>query len=154
MSLFLVSVLFLSANWTRELEAPERMGQYPRANLLVDVEELAKPEIAKQFLVLDARGKEKYATGHIPGAIWVDPIGWSRVALAAQDEEAWAKRIGALGIDRNTRVVIYDDNASKDAARIWWILRYWGIGDVRLLNGGLRAWLSIGGPISSDNVKR
>jgi thiosulfate/3-mercaptopyruvate sulfurtransferase len=31
--------------------------------------------------------------------------------------------------------VIYDDDWSKEAARIWWILGYWGVGDVRLLNG-------------------
>jgi thiosulfate/3-mercaptopyruvate sulfurtransferase len=37
-------------------------------------------------------------------------------------------------------VVVYDDNFGKDAARIWWILRYWGVEDVRLLNGGWVGW--------------
>ena len=31
-------------------------------------------------------------------------------------------------------IVVYDDNGVKDAARVWWILRYWGIENVRLLN--------------------
>jgi thiosulfate/3-mercaptopyruvate sulfurtransferase len=120
---------------------------------LVETEELAKPEIAKQFLILDARGKHKYAEGHIPGAIWVDQIAWSRAPLTAQGVEVWAKRIGELGIAKDTRVVVYDDNASKDSARIWWILRYWGIRDVRLLHGGWRAWQNSGGKVSSDEVK-
>lgn len=153
MSLLLLGALLSPANWTRELEALERVGQYPRANLLVDAVELAKPEIAKQFLILDARGKQKYDAGHIPGAVWIDSIAWSRAPLTARDPEAWAKRIGALGIDQNTRVVIYDDNVSKDSARIWWILRYWGIADVRLLNGGWRAWQNAGGIVSRDEIK-
>ena len=72
---------------------------------------------------------------------------WSRAELTGQDREEWAKRIGALGIDQDTHVVVYDDNFSKDAARIWWILRYWGIRDVRLLNGGWHAWETSGGPM-------
>jgi thiosulfate/3-mercaptopyruvate sulfurtransferase len=36
--------------------------------------------------------------------------------------------------------LVYDDNRSKDAARVWWILRYWGVKDVRLLNGGWVGW--------------
>ena len=35
----------------------------------MEAEELAKPEVAKQFVILDARGKHKYALGHIPGAV-------------------------------------------------------------------------------------
>ena len=45
-------------------------------------------------------------------------------------------RRSALGIAQDSRVVVYDDSSSKDAARVWWILRYWGVADVRLLNGG------------------
>src|SRR5690606_22625971 len=40
-----------------------------------------------------------------------------------------------------------DDNAMKDAARIWWILRYWGVEDARLLNGGWKTWETAGHPI-------
>jgi thiosulfate/3-mercaptopyruvate sulfurtransferase len=39
-------------------------------------------------------------------------------------------------------LVVYDDNQNKDAARIWWILRYWGVEDVRLLNGGWKGWFA------------
>jgi hypothetical protein len=52
-------------------------------------------------------------------------------------------RAGASESERlcsNAKVVVYDDNLTKDAARIWWILRYWGVEDVRLLNGGWKAW--------------
>jgi thiosulfate/3-mercaptopyruvate sulfurtransferase len=49
-------------------------------------------------------------------------------------------------------VVIYDDNQGRDAARIWYILRYWGVKDVRLLNGGYPAWKASNGKTTKDNV--
>jgi thiosulfate/3-mercaptopyruvate sulfurtransferase len=49
-------------------------------------------------------------------------------------------RIGDLGINQASKVVVYDEGPSKDAARIWWILRYWGVDDARLLNGGWAGW--------------
>ncbi len=153
MSLFLLSLVFLPADGTGEREAGLQTGRYPRTELLVEAADLAKPAVAKPFLILDARGKHKYTAGHIPGAVWVDQIAWSRAPLAAQDDELWAQRIGELGIGRDSHVLVYDDNASKDAARIWWILRYWGIRDVRLLQGGWRAWQNRGGNVSTEEVK-
>src|SRR4029079_19577545 len=50
------------------------------------------------------------------------------------------KRIGMLGIAADAKVIVYDDASSRDAARVWWILRYWGVRDVRLLNGGYGGW--------------
>ena len=41
--------------------------------------------------------------------------------------------------------MVYDDNLSKDAARIWWILRYWGVKDVRIINGSNGDMLRLGG---------
>ena len=56
--------------------------------------------------------------------------------------------ISGRGIDANSPVVVYDDKDMKDAARIWWILRYFGVKDVRLLNGGIRAWRAAELPIT------
>jgi thiosulfate/3-mercaptopyruvate sulfurtransferase len=41
-------------------------------------------------------------------------------------------------------VVVYDDNSFNDAARVWWILRYWGVDDARLLNGNWKTWKNRG----------
>lgn len=113
---------------------------YPRPELLVEPATLAKPETAGRFVVLDARAKAKYAQGHVPGARWVDHAAWAKAFGDGQDADGWSKRIGTLGIGSDTKVVVYDDSQSKDAARIWWILRYWGVADVRLLNGGWVGW--------------
>jgi thiosulfate/3-mercaptopyruvate sulfurtransferase len=125
------------------LAADTPAARYPRADLLIearDVVGLAHPRPRHDHRILDARGKGKYKEGHIPGAVWLDHTTWSRAFGDGEDKEAWAKRIGALGIRLNTQVIVYDDSNFKDAARIWWILRYWGVRDVRLLNGGWKAW--------------
>ncbi|HLJ92367.1 MAG TPA: sulfurtransferase [Gemmataceae bacterium] len=153
MRVILLSTILLAANGITNGDAVSEPAQYPRANLLVEASDLARPEFAKESQILDARGKQKYAAGHIPGAIWVDAIGWNRSPLTSENQEPWAKRIGALGIDPDRRVVVYDDNANKDGARIWWILRYFGFRDVRLLNGGWRAWQQSGGRVSTEETK-
>jgi thiosulfate/3-mercaptopyruvate sulfurtransferase len=149
MTRFLLSILFCLAGMPSEPETRQKPSRHPRADLLVEAAELAKPEVARRFCILDARAKHKYLEGHVRGAVWIDAITWSRAGLTGQDQDEWAKRIGELGIGKDTHVVIYDDNASKDAARIWWILRYWGVRDARLLNGGWRAWETSGGEISA-----
>ena len=121
---------------------------YAKPKLLIEATDLAKQ--AKTFRILDARLRDKFEAGHIPGAVWVDHDAWSKSFDNGKDADGWAKRVGALGIDVNTPVVIYDDNLSKDAARIWWILRFWGVRDVRLLNGGWFAWKGDGGEAAKD----
>ena len=128
---------------------------YPRPELLIEAAELKKPEAARQYVVLDARGKGGYKDGHVPGAVWLDAVTWERGFRDGQDEQAWARRIGGLGISVDTPVVVYDNALAKDAARMWWILRYWGVKDVRLLNGGWRAWKAAGGKVETgENAPR
>lgn len=117
-----------------------------------DVTEYAKPELLVEpatlaeggFLVLDARPSDQYAAGHVPGALWVNAAEWAKAFDQGQDLAGWQKRLGALGLTPSSKVVIYDDNLTKDAARMWWILRYWGLNDVRLLNGGWKGWAAQG----------
>ena len=111
---------------------------------------LAKPEIGKQFIVLDARARKAFDESRVPGARWVDAAAWAKAFGSGKDGEAWSRRIGDLGIDGEAKVVVYDSSYSKDAARIWWILRYWGVADVRLLNGGWAGWKAAGLPIEAD----
>lgn len=126
---------------------------YPRANLLVEATDLMRPDSADKFQIVDARSREKYKAGHIPGAVWVNHEEWSRAFASTQDPSAWKRRLDALGIGAGRPVVIYDDKRSNDAARIWWILRYWGVNDARLLNGGWQAWQAAGGPVSTEPAK-
>ena len=101
-------------------------------------------------------GRPDYSAGHIPGAQYVDldaqlarhgepqdgrhPL--PPVEQLQQDARGW-------GIDDGDTVVVYDDLKNLSAARAWWLLRYAGIGDVRLLDGGLAAWRAAGLPLET-----
>ena len=105
--------------------------------------------------VLDVRPSEKYASGHIPGAVRVDVAPWvakSHSPGGFHDTDYWAKAVGRLGITAETRVVVYSDSLTS-AARVWWALRYVGLRDVALLDGGLKAWTSADLPTETDVPK-
>src|SRR5438105_4515092 len=99
---------------------------HPRGEMLVELRD-ALPATVQ---VLDARKPEEYRKGHFPGAANVDVEAWRKAFAAGQEPKAWAERLGAVGVDGKSTVVVYDDNNFLDAARVWFILRYWGVEDV------------------------
>src|ERR1035438_278096 len=126
--------------------------------LLVSVESLAA-ELASGPgpALLDVRwrlggppGIDSYRQGHLPGAVFTDldkvlaapPGPAGRHPLP--DPEAFQAAMRAAGVGPGRSVVVYDDGDSMAAARGWWVLRYYGHQDVRVLDGGYRAWLSAG----------
>jgi len=135
--------------WTAASGALADDQRYPRPDLLIETSDLAKSEVRAQYVVLDAREMAKFAKERVPGARWVDHTSWAKSFRGDEDAEGWAKRIGTLGVDARTKVVVYDDALSRDAARIWWLLRFWGVDDVRLLNGDWGAWKREGRPIET-----
>jgi thiosulfate/3-mercaptopyruvate sulfurtransferase len=131
---------------------------------LVDVESLAS-ELAGGTppVLLDVRwrlggppGIDSYRAGHLPGAAFVNldtdlagsPGSGGRHPLpTAADFEAAMRR---LGVRSGYPVVVYDDGDSTIAARAWWTLRYFGHDQVRVLDGGFRAWADAGQPVTVD----
>lgn len=110
-------------------------------------------------VILDVRwqlggppGIEDYRAGHIPGAVFTDlnadlagpaGAGGRHPLPAAADFQESMRR---LGVSDGTPVVVYDGATSAAAARAWWLLRYFGHPDVRVLDGGYRAWTEAGRP--------
>ena len=113
-------------------------------------------------VVLDVRwslggppGIEEYRRGHIPGARFVDldrelagPPGPGRHPLP--DAGAFGAAMRAAGVSAEHGVVVYDAGTSVAAARAWWVLRYFGHPDVRVLDGGIDAWVAEGLPVTSE----
>jgi thiosulfate/3-mercaptopyruvate sulfurtransferase len=107
----------------------------------------------------DAHGREKYLAGHLPGAVFVDleteladppSAAEGRHPLPSlQRLQSAARR---WGIRAGDAVVAYDASGGMAAARAWWLLRWGGLPDVRLLDGGLDAWVRAGGRLESGDV--
>lgn len=114
----------------------------PAARWLVDVDTLKAELNDPRLRILDTRRKDEYSAAHIAGAVHVDIEEWiknSRREGGLQDTAYWSERIGSLGVARDSRVVVYGETV-PNAARVWWMLRYLGVDDVRLLDGSWRQW--------------
>ncbi|MDG4823748.1 sulfurtransferase [Asanoa sp. WMMD1127] len=113
--------------------------------------------------VLDVRwrlggrpGREDYADGHIPGAVFIDldtelagePGQNGRHPLP--DPVKLQEALRAKGISQHTPVVVYDAKDGQAAARAWWILRWAGHRDTRVLDGGLEGWTARQHPVTTD----
>jgi thiosulfate/3-mercaptopyruvate sulfurtransferase len=107
----------------------------------------------------DDRGRERYREGHLPGAVYVDldteladppsSAAGRHPLPSVQRLQAAARRWGLTG---NLPVVVYDASGGLAAARAWWLLRWGGLADVRLLDGGLDAWRLTGGLCETGDV--
>lgn len=105
-------------------------------------------------------GREEYLAGHIPGAVYVDldhelarhgEPGDGRHPLPSEAD--FQASVRSWGINAGDRVVVYDNLKSLSAARAWWLLRYAGLSDVRLLDGSLRAWTDAGFELETGEVQ-
>ncbi len=132
---------------------------------LIETEQLAELLGTPGLVVLDCRfnlkhpeaGREAWRESHIPGARYVhldDDMAShgdensGRHPLPAID--AFAARLGALGIQADSQVVVYDDAGGAIAGRMWWLLRWAGHPTAALLNGGWPKWTREGRPVSDD----
>lgn len=137
------------------------------SSVLIDVAQLADAMLSDTPpVVLDVRwqlgdddGHARYRTGHIPGAVYVDLD--SQLAGPPSPEagrhplpeiDALTEAARSWGIDDTSPVVVYDDNGNVAAARAWWLLRWGGHRDVRLLDGGLTAWRDSGMRLSTGDT--
>ncbi len=129
-----------------------------RDGLLVSVGALAAERADDPApVLLDVRwrlggppGIGRYRQGHLPGAVFADldrdlagPPG-SAGRHPLPDAATFQAAMRAAGVSRDRPVVVYDDGDAMIAARGWWTLRYFGHQDVRVLDGGYRAWAGAG----------
>jgi thiosulfate/3-mercaptopyruvate sulfurtransferase len=100
-------------------------------------------------------GREQYTAGHIPGAVhldYADDLSDPATPYAARvaPPELFARTMSEHGIGDDSIVVAYDAGAIPFAARIVWMLRYYGHDEAFVLAGGLPAWTAAGHPLSTD----
>ena len=88
---------------------------------------------------LDARDQATFDAGNAPGALRVPVEEWDKAVKAVDigfaNTAYWTEALASLGVDHSTTAVAYDDGRMTNAARVWFILQYFGAKAV-ILNGG------------------
>lgn len=115
-----------------------------------------RPVDTRWYLTERGLGRAEYDQGHIPGAVYLDvdddlaaPRGQGPGRHPLPRPEVFAAVAGRAGIGQETRVVAYDASGGAYAARLWWLLRYFGHTRVSLLDGGWPAWQAAGYPVET-----
>jgi len=132
---------------------------------LVDAPTLLAHAHDPGWIVFDVRhdlaqpdaGLDAWRSGHVPGAfhLHLDHV-LSGAKTGANgrhplpDRSALAAHLAGLGVGPSTQVVAYDAHGGMFAARLWWSLRWLGHDAVAVLDGGLPAWLAVGGELESS----
>ena len=134
------------------------MGAY---TTLIDAATLATQ---RDVVVLDCRfdlantswGENEFAAAHVPGAQYLHlDRDLSRAVTPSSgrhplpDPDAFARRLGALGVDAQCQVVAYDQGTAAYAARFWWLARWIGLTKVAVLDGGIASWRAAGLPLET-----
>lgn len=131
---------------------------------LIDAHELATAlDSPTPPRVLDVRwklggppGAGEFERGHIPTAVYVD-LDTELAGHGAPTDgrhplpepDAFQASARSWGLNDGDAVVVYDDVSGTSAARLWWLLRYSGFADVRVLDGGLTSWRETGGALET-----
>lgn len=124
--------------------------------LLLEPEELYESSGYDNVLIVDMSAPSTYAQLHVPGAVH---LGYDAIVTARKpvlgllpDAATLNRVLSAVGIDRDTHVIAYDDACGGKASRLLWTLSAAGHEHYSLLNGGLHAWANEGFPHTAEAV--
>jgi thiosulfate/3-mercaptopyruvate sulfurtransferase len=129
------------------------VANYAHPEVLVEtkwvVDHLKDPKIRLVEVDVDTAA---YAEGHVPGAIgwnWKTDLEETLVRDIVQ-KATLEKLLRRSGIDNATTVILYGDNNNWFATYAFWLLKYYGHADTRLMNGGRAKWIAEGRPMTKE----
>jgi thiosulfate/3-mercaptopyruvate sulfurtransferase len=125
---------------------------YANPEQLVDTDWVAAHAADPNVRVVDMR-MGGYGDAHVPSAVYLSPVAIrdaNSPPTFLPTPAAFAEMMARLGISDATRVVVYDERGGIYAARLWWILNYFGHSNVALMNGGWIKWTAEHRPTATD----
>ena len=133
--------------WPVPPPGPSREIVFP--HILIGAWDLAR-ELAAGGVPLDVRDAGAYARGHIPGAV----PAWRQEEEGPGGIDGVRSLLAERGITYAQTVILYGDPGRDAVAHLFWLMRRAGCRDVRILEGGLTAWLAAGGALEHEPAKR
>jgi len=122
--------------------------------LLMETAQLADRLGDSSLRIIDARTPEEYRQGHIPGAVNLPASATESLEANAQGyplpPERAAELFRAAGINQASQLVVYDSQSHRLAARVFYVLEFFGHPRVAVLDGGFPKWQREGRPASTE----
>jgi len=132
------------------------MSSYANPNVLVDTQwvadHLKDPNVRVVEVSVDAGAFDQ---GHIPGAVawnWFRDLEEHPVRDIAGKEKI-ERLLGQAGVNNGTTVILYGDNNNWFATYAYWLLKYYGHRDARIMNGGRKKWIDEGRPLTKEPTR-
>ena len=125
---------------------------YAHPEQLVETGWVAEHAADSNVRIVDMR-QGGYGDGHVPGAVYLSPVAIrdaNSPPTFVPTPAAFEAMMARLGISDSTRVVVYDERGGIYAARLWWILNYFGHSNVALVNGGWIKWTAEKRAVATD----
>ncbi len=121
---------------------------------VISVNDLAKIMKDKDVLIIWTGAEADYKV-HITGAISVPQISLcvTEPIRHMKPTSEMTKILGENGVSADKKIVVYDEGSTKYAGRMYWMLKYLGVSDVKMLNGNLEAWKAARKPITGVPTK-
>lgn len=128
--------------------------EYAHPEVLVELQwvmdHLNDPQV--RIVEVNYNPNSNYLIAHIPGAVLID---WGRdisdpLSKDILTKEACETLLQSIGVNNDTRLTLYSDFSNLFATFAFWVFKYYGFQDVRLINGGRRKWLEEGLPVSTE----
>ena len=137
-----------------------------RSDLFISTEELAAALGRPNLRIVDGSWYQptvprdaivEYEIRRIPGAIYfdIDVVADTSTGLPHMlpDAASFERMAGELGLSDTDEIVVYDGAGIASAPRVWWMLRYYGAKNVRILEGGFERWMRERRPMDRDDPK-
>jgi thiosulfate/3-mercaptopyruvate sulfurtransferase len=128
-------------------------GRFVQAQDLISVADLAKDLKNSELIIVSAELETEFEKVHITNAVNVSYKSLFKPGtvegLMLPDDQI-AKLFGDQGITEGKKIVVYDEGSMKYSGRVYWILKYLGAQDVKVLNGGLDAWKAGRKPVTKN----
>ena len=129
-------------------------SNYAHPEVLVDtqwVEDHTK-DFNVRIAEVDYDPKANYQLGHVPGSVLFD---WKQdindpVSRNVLSKQACEDLLQKVGVNDNTTLVLYGDFNNWFAAFAFWVFKYYGYKDIRIMNGGRKKWLEEDRPVNKD----